>query len=237
MALYKVYRQGNYLEIIDTDNGQLWNVNVRDARIFRHDMSQEWFDFYDNDKRMLSKIFLTNICDKLGAAYTLVDFEEFIKCSFGLSVIGESCEGFGTQGPPGPPGTDGGAVTAWADATLESPWASLWTGNPGSFPKTQYRKAVNGQVFLRGQVRATSMTTLDVNTDAVIFTLPAGFRPLYTMYFTSVGNPTGGGNDNKYIRIDVNGDVRINQFENSVVVGGILNQIDMSLNNINFFID
>lgn len=138
MAVYKVFKHGNFLEVIDEDNNQVWNVNVRNARVFRHDMSQTWYDFYNKDDRFLTKIFLSSIHDENGDPYTFTDFEEFRRCSFGHTIIGETCEGLGLAGLNGADGasayevavTDGfvGTVTEWL-ASLEG--ADGTNGEPG----------------------------------------------------------------------------------------------------------
>lgn len=90
---YKVYKKGNFLEVVDTNNGQIYNARLADARIKRHDTSNVWYDFYKDGEKFLSKIFLNQIVDENDAAYLQQDFEDFIYCSFGKTIIGDSCEG------------------------------------------------------------------------------------------------------------------------------------------------
>lgn len=90
---YKVYKKGNFLEVVDTNNGQIYNARLADARIKRHDTSNVWYDFYKDGEKFLSKIFLNQIVDENDVAYLQQDFEDFVYCTFGKTVIGDSCEG------------------------------------------------------------------------------------------------------------------------------------------------
>lgn len=104
---YKVYKKGNFLEVVDTNNGQIYNARLADARIKRHDTSNVWYDFYKDGEKFLSKIFLNQIVDENDASYSQQDFEDFIYCSFGKTVIGDSCEGLFNIPQDGQDGADG----------------------------------------------------------------------------------------------------------------------------------
>lgn len=95
MPTYKVYKRGNYLEVIDTDNNDLWNVRVDHAFIERKKDVIAKYDFFDysysRDEKFLGDIQLGWMVDENDAAWELVDFEEFRTCQIGYVPIDYSC--------------------------------------------------------------------------------------------------------------------------------------------------
>jgi hypothetical protein len=95
MPTYKVYKRGNYLEVIDTDNNDLWNVRVDHAFIERKKDDLVKYDFFDysysRDEKFLGDIQLSWMVDENDAAWELVDFEEFRTCQIGYVPIDYSC--------------------------------------------------------------------------------------------------------------------------------------------------
>lgn len=91
---YKVYRKNNFVEIVDTNNNQVYNYKLADVKINRHDMRNVWYDFYAKGNKIFSKIFLSEIADEAGDPWVQSAFEEFITCNFGKVIIGDSCSGF-----------------------------------------------------------------------------------------------------------------------------------------------
>lgn len=93
MPTYKVYKRGNYLEVIDTDNDDLWNVRVDHAFIERKKDSVAKYDFYDLQKKekFLGDIQLSWMVDENDVAWVLEGFEEFRVCQIGYVPIDYSC--------------------------------------------------------------------------------------------------------------------------------------------------
>lgn len=88
---YKIYIVGNFLEIEDTTNGYFTNIRKQDAKIVRHNNSNEWYDIFDKGNTVLSKIFLTQILDENGDPYTFNSFEDFRGCNLGSLIVGWAC--------------------------------------------------------------------------------------------------------------------------------------------------
>lgn len=92
MATYKVYRKGNFLEVIDLDNGQVWNAPVYDAFIEKlHDPLQYRYRFHFSDGKFLDRILLEEIVDENSAPYTAQSFDTFRTCKLGYVPIGFGC--------------------------------------------------------------------------------------------------------------------------------------------------
>lgn len=92
MATYKVYRKGNFLEVVDLDNGQVWNAPVYDAFIEKlHDPLQYRYRFHFSDGKFLDRILLEEIVDENSAPYTAQSFDTFRTCKLGYVPIGFGC--------------------------------------------------------------------------------------------------------------------------------------------------
>lgn len=92
MATYKVYRKGNFLEVVDLDNGQVWNTPVYDAFIEKlHDPLQYRYRFHFSDGKFLDRILLEEIVDENSAPYTAQSFDTFRTCKLGYVPIGFGC--------------------------------------------------------------------------------------------------------------------------------------------------
>lgn len=81
---------------------------------------------------------------------------------------------------------------SWTAPTLVNSWANFG----GGFPTAGYYKDPTGRVFLRGLLASGSSAT------AVMFTLPALYRPQFEMVFASVANDAF-----CEIRVDTSGNV------------------------------
>lgn len=159
MPTYKVYKRGNYLEVIDTDNDDLWNVRVDHAFIERKKDSLEKYDFYDTLKKekFLGDIQLSWMVDENDVAWILADFEEFRTCDIGYVPIDYSCgsaagggdDGFTVLSGSGdftvPSGVFNIEVEMWGGGA----GASYYTNNPnkiicggGAGSYVRFKKAV-----------------------------------------------------------------------------------------------
>jgi hypothetical protein len=94
MNTYKIYKKGNFLEIVYNNNGRVENCRLIDSRIKRHDSSRAWYDVFVNDIKIFSRLYINQIQKEDGSYWAENDFNDFITCSLGKSIIGESCEGF-----------------------------------------------------------------------------------------------------------------------------------------------
>jgi len=84
-------------------------------------------------------------------------------------------------------------VTAWTAPTLLNSWVDY----SSTFNATSYTKDSMGFVHIKGLVKSGTP-----GSTSVIFTLPAGYRPLETMILANVSNNALG-----QIRISEDGDV------------------------------
>jgi hypothetical protein len=87
-------------------------------------------------------------------------------------------------------------LPTWNDATLQNGWVN-WGGSdaPANYSK------IGSVVRIRGTVKNGTSTA-----STVLFTLPAGYRPLYNQYFTTLCQ----GNGIVRIKVDINGSVTLN---------------------------
>lgn len=69
----------------------------------------------------------------------------------------------------------------WTDAALKSGWR-----NTTDYGDVQFSKSVDGTVYFRGTARGGNTTQ-----EAVIFTLPEGYRPEKQLYLTALNNSYG----------------------------------------------
>jgi hypothetical protein len=67
--------------------------------------------------------------------------------------------------------------STWVSAVLENGWTNF---NANSYPIARYKKDSLGFVCLEGFVAGTLSTT------STVFTLPVGYRPTKTIYFSTV---------------------------------------------------
>lgn len=94
--MYKVYRKGNYLQVIDLDNNQIWNASVDRAFIEKMFDSRDRYNFYFDypigaNNRFLDGIFLEFLVDENDVAWTLEDFEHFRTCKLGYYPVKPAC--------------------------------------------------------------------------------------------------------------------------------------------------
>ncbi|MGL5876482.1 MAG: hypothetical protein ACRC2V_01655, partial [Xenococcaceae cyanobacterium] len=92
-------------------------------------------------------------------------------------------------------------VNSWITPTLLNTWNNFGLGHATA----AYRKLPDGTIEFKGLIRKPTTPALD----EIIFTLPAGFRPLERRIFSTVSNAL-------VARVDVlnNGDVVLNQGSN-----------------------
>lgn len=70
---------------------------------------------------------------------------------------------------------------AWQTPTLGTGWANFDAGGPGNYGFPQYMKDSLGFVHLRGLAKNSTAAANTNTVNALIFTLPAGYRPAQTM--------------------------------------------------------
>lgn len=90
-----------------------------------------------------------------------------------------------------------GAQQAWQTASLSTGWAGFDAGGPGNFGFPQYMKDSLGYVHLRGLVKNSTGANNTSSTNALVFTLPAGYRPGMTMRMPVINSDTFGDLDIK----------------------------------------
>lgn len=112
---------------------------------------------------------------------------------------------------------------AWQTPTLLNSWVNYG----GAFADAAYRSEPGGVVRLRGLVK-------DGTAAAVIFTLPAAFRPANTLVFIVPGRTSGGTFDSARIDVQSDGDV-IGSTSAAITPGGT--GAWLSLSDITFHAD
>lgn len=124
----------------------------------------------------------------------------------------------GPSGPAGPAGPQGPAGTA-APCTPEA-WKRIGTAGNGTFGPLfnsndnparaiRFYKDCQGVVHLDGTLRAAADTPATTDTD-VLFTLPAGYRPISEYVLSLVHLPnSGSGYQFRYLIVGLNGDVTV----------------------------
>jgi len=103
------------------------------------------------------------------------------------------------EGPPGPAGPVGPAGTApvpEAFQALAPYYQNGWTNYGGAYQVGRFRKTPDNTVQVEGLMSGGTF-------NAVAFTLPAGYRPVYTHQFIVVSNGTASG----CLRLDASGNV------------------------------
>jgi hypothetical protein len=76
MTTYKIYIKNNYLEIVNSDTEFVTDINIADAKIIRHDLTQDWYDVYDEKGKVLSMVYIGAFEDEGGDAYTDAAFAD-----------------------------------------------------------------------------------------------------------------------------------------------------------------
>jgi hypothetical protein len=70
MTTYKIYIKNNFLQIVNNDNEFVTDINLKDAKVVRHDLTQDWYDVFDKTNRILSRVYIDAFQDENGDAYT-----------------------------------------------------------------------------------------------------------------------------------------------------------------------
>lgn len=74
MTTYKIYIKNNYLQVVNNDNEFITDINLKDAMINRHDLTQDWYDVFDGKNKILSRVSTDAIQDENGDSYSDADF-------------------------------------------------------------------------------------------------------------------------------------------------------------------
>lgn len=74
MTTYKIYIKNNYLQVVNNDNEFITDINLKDAMINRHDLTQDWYDVFDGKNKILSRVSTDDIQDENGDSYSDADF-------------------------------------------------------------------------------------------------------------------------------------------------------------------
>lgn len=74
MTTYKVYIKNNYLQVVNNDNEFITDINLADAKIVRHDLTQDWYDVFNGSDAVLSRVYVSAFQDENGDTYTASAF-------------------------------------------------------------------------------------------------------------------------------------------------------------------